>query len=119
MGAVRIGTKFADRTVIDCPLCPRAEMPDGLEIARTAGPFDKTSVPRALVKDHVVAEGTWGDLRVLEGSVKFKMANDPPFERQLEKGDSQPIPPGIKHRIVIDGAVTLAIDFRVRRDPRP
>ncbi|MGA8295791.1 MAG: DUF3565 domain-containing protein [Acidimicrobiales bacterium] len=106
-------------SVIDCPLCDRAELPDDLAIARTAGPFDQASIPPALLKDHVVAERTWGDLRVLEGRMTFKMATDPPFERQLVGGDHQPIPPGIKHHLVLEGAVSFAIDFRIRGDPGP
>ena len=106
-------------TFIDCPLCDRAEMPGDLKLARSAGPFDAASVPPALLKEHQIAERTWGDLRVLEGSVKFSMATNPPFERQLTSGEHQPIPPGIKHRLVLEGAVTLAIDFRVRRDLDP
>jgi tellurite resistance-related uncharacterized protein len=94
-------------------------MPDDLKLARSAGPFDAASVPPALLKEHQVAERTWGDLRVLEGSVKFSMATNPPLERQLTRGDHQPIPPGIKHRLVLEGPVTLAIDFRVRRNLDP
>ena len=36
---------------IDCPLCDRAELPPGLDIARTAGPFDAASVPAAASAD--------------------------------------------------------------------
>ena len=104
----RIGTD------LDCPLCDRAELPEGLEVARTAGPFDPGSIPVGLHADHRIAEGRWGLLRVSEGSVGFRMALHPPLERRLAAGDHQPIPPGVAHHVVVDGPVVLAVDFLVR-----
>jgi tellurite resistance-related uncharacterized protein len=92
-------------------------MPDDLEVSRTAGPFDAASAPPALLKEHQIAERTWGDLRVLKGSLKFIMATDPPLERRLLKGEHQPIPPGIKHRLVLEEVATFVIDLRVHPDP--
>ena len=105
--------------LIDCPLCDAAELPDNLAIARTAGPFDEGSIPAGLLKAHLIADRTWGDLRVLEGRVTLHMATDPPFERQLQAGDNQPIPPGVEHALVLEGPVSLAVDFRIRRDLAP
>src|SRR6476469_5469708 len=44
---------------LDCPLCDRAELPDGLVTVRTAGPFDEKTLPAALRRDHLVAAHTW------------------------------------------------------------
>jgi len=104
---VRVGAK------VDCPACERAELPEGLSLARTAGPFDEQHVPAGLRRDHQVAEHTWGLLRVTDGSVGFSMDTDPPLRRRLVAGDRQPIPPGVPHRLEIDGLVTLAVDFLV------
>ena len=82
---------------IDCPLCDRAELPDGLVLARTAGPFDGDSLPAGLRRDHRVADRTWGCLRVLEGSLRFWLATDPPRMVRLEAPAGQPIPPGVPH----------------------
>jgi tellurite resistance-related uncharacterized protein len=105
-------------TAIECPLCDAAELPADLELARTAGPFDATSIPAALRKAHLIAERTWGVLRVLDGHVILQMATEPPFERRLRAGDEQPIPPGVHHQLVVDAAVSLVVDFLVRR-PAP
>ncbi|MEO5678260.1 MAG: DUF3565 domain-containing protein [Acidimicrobiales bacterium] len=98
---------------IDCPLCDRAELPDGLRLARTAGPFDAESLPAGLRRPHQVAEATWGVLRVTDGSVAFSMTTDPPITRQLIAGDRQPLPPGVAHSVTVDGPVRLAVDFLV------
>ncbi|HZT65456.1 MAG TPA: DUF3565 domain-containing protein [Acidimicrobiales bacterium] len=109
------GTRLG--TEIECPLCDRAELPEGLRLARTAGPFDQDSLPAGLRRDHRVAERTWGRLRVTSGSVGFAMGTDPPVERRLEAGDDQPIPPGVPHALRVGGPVTLQVDFLVAPGP--
>jgi tellurite methyltransferase len=98
---------------IDCPLCDRAELPAGLNVARTAGPFDAASVPAALQRTHRVSAHTWGRLQVLDGSVFFTMETNPPVRRQLDAGDTQPIPPGTPHAVHVEGPVRFVIDFLV------
>ena len=100
----RIGTD------IDCPLCDQAVLPDGLRVVRTAGPFDETTVPPGLRRDHRVPEGHWGRLRVMDGAVELSMATDPPLTRRVETGDEQPIPPGVVHAVQTAGRVLLALD---------
>jgi tellurite resistance-related uncharacterized protein len=98
---------------LDCPLCERAEAPDGLKVSRTAGPFDESTLPQALLRDHVVGEGTWGSLRVLDGQLAFTAATHPPIERSLGQGDVQSIPPGVRHHLTLSGSVEFVIDFLV------
>jgi tellurite methyltransferase len=98
-------------TGIDCPPCARAELPNDLIVARTAGPFDAAGMPAGLLANHVVAEGRWGCLHVVEGTVTFSMQTDPPTVVRLRAGDRQPIPPGIPHALTIDGPVRLSVDF--------
>jgi tellurite methyltransferase len=104
-------------TPIDCPLCDRAELPDGLRTVRTAGPFDETTIPAGLRRDHLVADGTWGYLRVLEGSVGFVLAGEPPMRVALTAGDVQAIPPLVRHHLVIEGPAVIAVDFLVAEGP--
>ncbi len=101
---------------IDCSLCDRAELPAGLEVVRTAGPFDETTLPDGLRRDHRVAERTWAVLAVLDGSVAFEMVTDPPILRRVEGGEVQAIPPGVVHRVRTDGAMRLEVRFLVRHD---
>jgi tellurite resistance-related uncharacterized protein len=103
--AARIGAE------IDCPLCDRAELPEGLEVVGTAGPFDQRSMPAALSRAHRVAGGRWGRLRLIKGAADFSMQTDPPIARRLVAGQSQPIPPDVPHRVSPLGNVSLAVDF--------
>jgi tellurite resistance-related uncharacterized protein len=97
---------------LDCPLCDRAELPQGLVVARTAGPFDETTLPAGLRRDHRVADGTWALLRVVTGSAHFTMKSEPPIAIDLRAGDGQPIPPGIFHAVVLI-AGSIEVDFLV------
>ena len=103
-------------TDIDCPLCDRAELPGGLRTVRTAGPCDQDTIPAGLRKDHLVADGRWGCLRVLEGTIGFVMATEPPLEAELHGGDHQPIPPGVPHHVVVTGPAVVAVDFLVSEE---
>jgi tellurite resistance-related uncharacterized protein len=98
---------------LECPLCDRAELPEGLHLARTAGPFDADTLPAGLLRGHRVAERTWGCLRVHEGSVWFSMDSDPPVWVRVEAGGRQTIPPGVLHALTLDGPVRLTVEFLV------
>lgn len=103
-------------TDLDCPLCDRAELPDDLEVVRTAR-FDDESLPAGLRRDHRVAAGVWAVLRVVRGSVRFTMATEPPVDRVVAAGASQPIPPEVLHAVDPAAATSLEIDFLRRPAP--
>ena len=99
-------------TTLDCPLCDRAELPDGLVVAHTAGPFDESSLPPGLRRDHRVADGTWAVVRVLSGLARFTMRTVPHMSFDLRSGESQPIPPGVPHAVALT-AGSIEVDFLV------
>ncbi len=96
---------------IDCPLCDRAELPSGLRLARTAGPFDNQTLPSGLLRTHEVGDRTWGLLRVIEGRVELWLGTEPPLERRLQPGDEQALPPRVPHRLTLAGPAVIAVDF--------
>jgi tellurite methyltransferase len=98
-------------TFLDCPLCDRAELPAGLDLVRTTDVWDEHTVPTALTRTHRIAPGTWGQLRVLAGSLDFTADTTPPLDRHLHTGDVQAIPPSVGHTITCTGPVRLCIDF--------
>jgi tellurite methyltransferase len=98
---------------IECPLCDRAELPEGLVLARTAGPFDQTTLPAGLRHSHRLADGTWACLRVLAGGLRLTFDTEPPRELHLEAPAAQPIPPGVPHSVSLNGPALVAVDFLV------
>jgi tellurite resistance-related uncharacterized protein len=104
---------------IDCPLCDRTELPAGLHVVRTAGPFDADSVPAGLRAAHRVADATWGMLRVIDGTVRISIDTQPAIVRRLGARDDQAIPPLVPHHLEVDAAVTLVVDFLVGSNSDP
>jgi tellurite resistance-related uncharacterized protein len=103
----RIGTE------LDCPLCDRTELPAGLVLARTAGPFDAETLPEGLRRRHAVARGRWGVLRVRAGRVSFELDVDPPLHRVLGADEEQAIPPEVPHLVGLGPGADIEIDFLV------
>jgi tellurite methyltransferase len=112
------GRKARLGSPIECPLCDRAEFPEGLTLVGSAGPWDHESLPGGLLKAHRTPEGRWGLLTVTEGAVDFQFELEtmaPPLTRHLEAGSQQPIPPGAPHHLIPTGAVRLALQFWARK----
>jgi tellurite methyltransferase len=103
--AARVGT------ALDCPLCDRAELPDGLRVVRTTPQWDGASMPAALRTAHRIAPGTWGLLTVAEGRLRFRAATVPPLDVLVGPDRPQPIPPDVDHDVVPDGPVRFSVTF--------
>jgi len=101
-------------TDLECPLCDRAELPDDLVVARTVGPFDATTLPKGLTRDHRVADHTWGLLRVAAGEVRFTMASLAGRDTVMAAGATQPIPPGVAHSVQLGDGAVITVEFLVR-----
>ena len=96
---------------IDCPLCDRAELPEGLTPLGASPIWDEVSTPRGLRKSHRVALGRWGVIRVQEGSLRFSAQTTPPMQRVLTAGASQSVPPEVVHDVEPLGRVRFGIDW--------
>lgn len=98
---------------LECPLCDRAEMPDGLQYVRSSEVWDETSAPAGLRRDHRLATGTWGRLQVTDGQLTFVPGSgwEADGPAQLGTGSSQTIPPAMAHHVELDGPVRFRIDF--------
>lgn len=98
-------------TALDCPLCDRTELPDGLQLRRTTATWDDASMPAALRSDHRVAAGVWGRLVVLDGTVGFRAATRPPLDVVVAAGETQPIPPEVDHAVTPGPGARFLVEF--------
>jgi len=105
MREARIGSS------IDCPLCDRPEMPDGLAQLRTAGPWDEVMLPNALQHSHRTGKAVWAIVKVTAGEVRFRMETSPPLEARLVAGTQQVIPPEVPHEVMLVGPMRLVVEF--------
>ncbi len=98
-------------TALDCPLCDRAEVPDGLRWVRTSAVWDERTMPAGLRRAHRVAAGTWGRIVVHAGRLRFAAATTPTIDVELEPGSAQAIPPEVLHEVTPLGAVRFSVEF--------
>lgn len=98
-------------TPIDCPLCTRAELPEGLRVASRSPTWDAESLPSGLRRSHRLAHGRWGRLVVERGRLVFSARTSPPIERVVQAGEDQAIPPEIGHHVEPSDDARLWIEF--------
>ena len=103
--AARIGA------ALDCPLCDRAELPEGLQVVRSTATWDETSMPAGLRRAHRIGAGQWGRIKVEDGRLRFRAATEPPLEVLVESGATQAIPPETDHDVEPQGAVRFLVEF--------
>ena len=85
-------------------------MPSGLVPSGRSLEFTSDTLPEALQKEHALADGRWGVLHVLEGSLVFvDLASG--NERVVAAPDSVVIQPRLPHKVVVSGPVRCRIDF--------
>ncbi len=97
------------------------DLPHGLELVRTTGEFDETSVPGGLLSSHRIASGVWGRLVVRSGALVFVVEDDPtrstgaPTDleerRTVGAGENVVIPPALVHHVELVGPVAFRIEF--------
>ena len=98
-------------SVLDCPLCDRAELPDGLEVVSTSDIWNERTMPAGLRRAHRVASGRWARLRVEEGELHFLAQTEPKIETIVSAGASLAIPPEVEHEVEPCGSVRFWIEF--------
>lgn len=98
-------------TPLDCPPCDRAELPDGLVSNRVTATWDEQTMPAGLRRAHRVAPGTWGNIRVVEGALRFVAETQPRIDVVIAAGSTQAIPPDVVHEVEPQGSVRFFVEF--------
>jgi tellurite resistance-related uncharacterized protein len=98
-------------TPLDCPLCDRAELPNGLRLVRTSPRWDEHTMPASLKRSHRTAVSTWGRIVVHEGKLRFVARTEPELNVIVGPGSAQAIPPEVEHEVQPLGRVCFSIDF--------
>ncbi len=68
-------------------------------------------MPQGLRRNHRLAAGTWGLIRVSEGTLRFAITGSDESRRDLRGGDTQAIPPDLEHHVDAVEHVRFTIDF--------
>jgi tellurite resistance-related uncharacterized protein len=72
--------------------------------------FDETTLPDALRREHRTKAGTWGVIRVIEGSLRLRLA-DRGEEKILTPDHPGLVLPQQTHRVEPIGRMRMQIDF--------
>lgn len=75
--------------------------------------FTQDSIPAGLRRSHTTAEGTWGRITILEGSLLYRIT-DPtvaPEELLLTPATPGVVEPRIEHEVAVAGSVRFQVDF--------
>jgi len=87
-------------------------LPPDVTPYRTIGPFDESSIPKGLFKEHSTKAGVWGLLRVQSGSIAYHITQ--PGEESshvLTHNSEAVIAPEQVHHLELLGPVTLTVTF--------
>jgi tellurite methyltransferase len=103
--AARVGQR------IECGRCERLELPAGAACYKQLGEFSAATIPPGLLKDHTLKAGTWAQIVVLSGQLRYRIAAPLARELLLTPGAPGVVPPEIPHSIEPIGEVRLRIDF--------
>lgn len=77
---------------------------------KTTAVWDETTLPAAVRGTHSTKAGTWGLLRVLEGTVRL-VFHDPARTVLVSPGDPAPIAPEETHHVEVDGPMRMQVEF--------
>ena len=88
----------------------KAEMPANLVPSGSTAIFTESTVPDALQREHRLAEGVWGVLQVLTGSIRF-IDLESSHEENIPAPNTITIRPGVPHRVAVEGSVEFKIEF--------
>ena len=97
---------------LDCPLCDRAELPEGLRVVRTAGVWDERSMPAAFGALIGWASACGDGCASSTGGSASEPGQSPPTTSSSVPA-AQAIPPGVEHDVEPQGSVGFSLPSAV------
>lgn len=89
-------------------------LPDGLVAYKRTPVFDENTLPAGLLRDHSTKPGVWALIQVLEGQLRYRIA-EPPSESVLTPGSPGVVRPQQVHEVQPIGAVRFFVEFYAGR----
>ena len=97
------------------------QIPPDWKIQRSTPFFTRENVPPALLNHHNTAEGVFGQLCVMAGSVTFygfsdQRASEPELTITINAGQFTTIPPQYWHRVELSEDAQFNVNFWSKKD---
>ncbi len=86
-------------------------LPQDVREYRRTAEFDEASVPKGLLRSHTTKAGVWGEIRVLEGHLHYRVLGPEPEALRLGPGDVGIVAPQVPHEVEPDGPVRFYVAF--------
>lgn len=87
------------------------ELPGAVTLHRTTDAFDSETVPTGLLRAHQIADGVWGRVCVLAGTLRFVWEDGDRPAVELGVGDALVIPPRTPHHVEPGPGVRFLVEF--------
>jgi tellurite resistance-related uncharacterized protein len=88
-----LGTKLA------CPACRMPVLPAGVVETKRTAELDAATLPAGLKKSHTLRAGTWGEIVVTSGRVRYVLEDDGDFTLVLRPGLAGIVAPERPHHV--------------------
>ena len=86
-------------------------LPDDVAPYRQSPEFSESTVPAGLLGAHTTKAGVWGRIRVLEGSLLYRVLEPVVEEWLLRPGVDGIVEPGIEHQVEVCGPTRFLVEF--------
>ena len=86
-------------------------LPRDVAVYRQTPEFTESSIPAGLLRSHTTKAGVWGRIRVLEGSLLYRILEPVVEELLLEPGVDGIVQPGIEHQVEACGPTRFFVEF--------
>ena len=86
-------------------------LPPGVAAYRRTPEFDETSIPAGLLRRHTTKAGVWGAIRVVEGSLLYRILEPEAEEHVLTPEQPGVVEPEVPHEIAPRGTVRFFVEF--------
>lgn len=73
--------------------------------------FSEATVPAALTRRHTTKAGVWGSIRVLEGSLRYRILEPEREDHVLTPGSPGVVEPQVPHEVEPLGPVRFFVEF--------
>lgn len=86
-------------------------LPDGVASYAKSPEFTEQTIPKNLWKSHRTSAGTWGEIVILEGKLRYHILE--PEIREVELSPERPgiIEPEVPHEVEAVGKVRFYVEF--------
>ncbi|MCM1983034.1 DUF3565 domain-containing protein [Lyngbya confervoides] len=106
-------------TAINCVRCDRREFPEGFRAYRQTPVYDAHTMPPGLRNKHSTKRGVWAKIHVLQGQLRYEMAD--PFHQDHILTPETPgiIVAEVEHAVQPLADATFFVEFWKRIDSGP